>query len=50
LPPEPLINGAALAEFDTLVVDMPARQEFLPPAGQSLLNRPSEATTLNPEP
>jgi hypothetical protein len=44
LPPEPLINGAALGEFDTLVVDMPVRQEFLPPAGQSLLGGPSEAT------
>jgi hypothetical protein len=42
LPPEPLINGAGLGEFDTLVVDMPARQEFLPAAGQQLLSSPDE--------
>lgn len=42
LPQEPLINGAVLGEFDTLVVDMPPKRESLPPAGQHLLGRPSE--------
>jgi hypothetical protein len=45
LPPEALINGVALGEFDTLVVDMPARRDALPHAGQPLLSRPSEATS-----
>ena len=40
LPPEPLINGAVLGEFDTLVVDMPPRQDRLPAAGQQLLSSP----------
>jgi hypothetical protein len=41
LPQEPLINRAMLREFDTLVVEMPAR-EFLPAGGRQLLARPSQ--------
>ena len=41
LPPEPLINSAALREFDTLVVEMPAKS--LTAAGPQLLSSPSEA-------
>jgi hypothetical protein len=39
LPQEPLIDGAMLREFDTLVVEMPAR-DSLPAGGQQLLGRP----------
>jgi hypothetical protein len=41
LPGEPLINGTMLREFDTLVVEMPAR-ECLPASGLQLLGRPSQ--------
>jgi len=41
LPQEPLIDSAMLREFDTLVVEMPAR-ESLPAGGQQLLGRPSQ--------
>ena len=41
LPQEPLIDSAMLREFDTLVVEMPAR-ESLPASGQQLLGRPSQ--------
>jgi hypothetical protein len=41
LPQEPLIDGAMLREFDTLVVERPAR-ESLPAGGQQLLGRPSQ--------
>ena len=41
LPQDPLINGAMVGEFDTLVVELPPKQEFLPTAGQQLLGRPS---------
>ena len=41
LPPEPLIDSAMLREFDTLVVEMPAR-ESLPAGGQRLSGRPSQ--------
>jgi hypothetical protein len=41
LPREPLINSAMLREFDTLVVEMPAR-ESLPAGNQQLLARPSQ--------
>jgi len=41
LPQEPLINSAMLREFDTLVVEMPAR-ESLPAGSQHLLARPSQ--------
>ena len=42
LPQEPLINGAMLSEFDTLVVELPSKRESLPTAGQQLLSRPSQ--------
>jgi hypothetical protein len=42
LPQEPLINGAVLGEFDTLVVDLPPKRESLPASGQPLLGRPSQ--------
>ena len=42
LPQEPLINGAMLGEFDTLVVDVPPQREALPEPGQQLLSRPSQ--------
>ena len=42
LPQQPLINNAALGEFDTLVVEMPPKRQSLPAAGQQLLGRPSE--------
>jgi len=41
LPQEPLINSAMLREFDTLVVEMPARVS-LPAGSQQLLGRPSQ--------
>ena len=41
LPQDPLINGAMVGEFDTLVVELPPKQESLPTAGQQLLGRPS---------
>jgi len=41
LPQEPLINSAMLREFDTLVVEMPAR-ESLPAGSQQLLGRPMQ--------
>jgi hypothetical protein len=41
LPEEPLISSAMLREFDTRVVDMPAR-ECLPAGGPQLLGRPSQ--------
>jgi hypothetical protein len=41
LPREPLISSAMLREFDTLVVEMPAR-ESLPAGGPQLLGRPSQ--------
>jgi hypothetical protein len=41
LPQQPLINGAMAGEFDTLVVELPPKQESLPTAGQQLLGRPS---------
>ena len=41
LPQEPLINSAMLREFDTLVVEMPAR-ESLPARSQQLLGRPMQ--------
>ena len=41
LPHDPLIDGTMLREFDTLVVEIPAR-EFLPAGGQQLLGRPSQ--------
>lgn len=41
LPREPLINGSMVGEFDTLVVELPPKQESLPTAGQQLLGRPS---------
>jgi hypothetical protein len=42
LPEEPLIKSAALGEFDTLVVEMPLKQESLPAGGQQLLSRRGE--------
>jgi hypothetical protein len=42
LPQEPLINGPALSEFDTLVVDMPPQRDALPAAGPQLLGRPGQ--------
>jgi hypothetical protein len=42
LPQEPLINRAMLGEFDTLVVEMPSKQESLPAAGRQLLGRHSQ--------
>jgi hypothetical protein len=39
LPREPLINGDVLGEFDTLVVEFPAKRESLPAASQPLLGR-----------
>jgi hypothetical protein len=42
LPQQPLINGAMLGEFDTLVVDMPPKRESLPAAGRQLLGGPSQ--------
>ena len=39
LPQEPLINRAMLGEFDTLVVEMPSKQESLPATGRQLLGR-----------
>ena len=48
LPQEPLINSAMLREFDTLVVEMPAR-ELLPAGSQQLLGRPMQpAEALDP--
>jgi hypothetical protein len=44
LPQEPLINGAMLSEFDTLVVELPSKRESLSTAGQQLLSRPSQRT------
>jgi hypothetical protein len=41
LPQEPLINGAILGEFDTLVVEMPAKRDSLPSGVQPLLSRPN---------
>ena len=41
LPQEPLINSAMLREFDTLVVEMPAR-ESLPAGSQQLLGPPMQ--------
>ena len=41
LPQEPLINSTTLGEFDTLVVDTPAKRESLPAAGQPLLGAPN---------
>ena len=41
LPQDPLINGAMVGEFDTLVVELPPKQESSPTAGQQLLGRPS---------
>jgi hypothetical protein len=41
LPQEPLISSAMLREFDTLVVEMPAR-ESLPAGGPQLLGPPSQ--------
>ena len=38
LPEEPLIKSATLGEFDTLVVEMPLKQELLPAGGQQLLS------------
>jgi hypothetical protein len=35
LPAEPLIKSATLGEFDTLVVEMPLKQESLPAGGSS---------------
>jgi len=42
LPQEPLINRAMLGEFDTLVVEMPSKQESLPATGRHLLGRHSQ--------
>ena len=42
LPQEPLINRAMLGEFDTLVVEMPSKQESLPATGRQLLGRHSQ--------
>ena len=42
LPEEPLIKSATLGEFDTLVVEMPLKQESLPAGGQQLLSRRRE--------
>jgi hypothetical protein len=36
-----LINGAMLGEFDTLVVEMPAKRDSLPSGVQPLLSRPN---------
>jgi hypothetical protein len=41
LPQEPLISSAMPREFDTLVVEMPAR-ESLPAGGPQLLGSPSQ--------
>jgi hypothetical protein len=41
LPQERLINSAMLREYDTLVVEMPAR-DSLPAGSQQLLARPSQ--------
>jgi hypothetical protein len=41
LPREPIINTTMLGEFDTLVVEMPAKQNSLPPGVQPLLSRPN---------
>jgi hypothetical protein len=41
LPQEPLFNGAMLGEFDTLVVEMPAKRDSLPSSVQPLLSRPN---------
>lgn len=42
LPEEPLIKSATLGEFDTLVVEMPLKQESLPAGCQQLLSRRRE--------
>jgi hypothetical protein len=42
LPRQPLINGATLGEFDTLVVELPEKRQSLPAAGRQLLDRPRE--------
>jgi hypothetical protein len=42
LPQEPLINRTMLGEFDTLVVEMPSKQESLPATGRQLLGRHSQ--------
>ena len=42
LPQEPLINGAMLSEFDTLVVELPSKRESLPTPSQHLLSQPSQ--------
>ena len=42
LPQEPLINGAMLSEFDTLVVELPSKRESLTTPSQHLLSQPSQ--------
>jgi hypothetical protein len=37
-----LINRAMLGEFDTLVVEMPSKQDSLPATGRQLLGRHSQ--------
>jgi len=44
LPQEPVINATMLGEFDTLVVEMPAKRDALPPGVQQLLSRPNRQT------
>jgi len=43
LPRAPLINGSMVGEFDTLVVEVPAKREreALPSAGPQLLSKPA---------
>ena len=43
-PQEPVINATMLGEFDTLVVEMPAKRDALPPGVQPLLSRPNRQT------
>jgi hypothetical protein len=44
LPRQPLINGSMAGEFDTLVVEVPAKRdrEALPAGGPQLLSKPAE--------
>jgi hypothetical protein len=44
LPKEPVINATMVGEFDTLVVEMPAKRDALPPGVQQLLSRPNRQT------
>jgi hypothetical protein len=45
LPHEPLINRDMLGEFDTLVVELPAKREALPAMNRPLLGRSSSEQT-----